>query len=285
VTRLVPKSGRAWFLLLLGLADIVVVTYVLTSGNSPSGSTAPTVPLQRFGTTIAAVPWNRVTGSGTAMVQLQGSTARVTVTTSGLLSGSPHLMHIHGRALGTCPAASAAGLHNGHRSISTGDGIHYYGPALTSLTEYGSTSGDVPTNVNMNLYSAAGAIRYVRTIALAPQVADLIRGGDAVIVVHGIDYNDNHVYDFGALGVSDLDKALPGEATAPALCGPLRATAPGQTTAAAARAHHSQTTTYVAALRSQSAPPLDAAQQQLSLLCHLGLSDAGRRTDSGVRRT
>jgi len=44
--------------------------------------------------------------------------------------------------------------------------------------------------------------------------------------VHGIDYNYNHVYDFKALGVSDPDKTLPGEATAPVLCGPLRR-APG----------------------------------------------------------
>ncbi len=41
-----------------------------------------------------------------------------------------------------------------------------------------------------------------------------------MIVVHGIDYNGNGVYD-NVLDRSELNNALPGEATAPALCGPL----------------------------------------------------------------
>jgi hypothetical protein len=41
-----------------------------------------------------------------------------------------------------------------------------------------------------------------------------------VIVVHGIDYNRNGIYD-GVLERSDLDRSLTGESTAPALCGPL----------------------------------------------------------------
>ena len=46
-----------------------------------------------------------------------------------------------------------------------------------------------------------------------------------MIVVHGIDYNANGIYD-NVLDRSELNSALPGEATAPALCGPL---ASGQT--------------------------------------------------------
>jgi hypothetical protein len=112
---------------------------------------------------------------------------------------------------------------------------------LTSLTQWGSTSGAVPNNIDLNRYSARGNIRYKRTITVSKLVADLIRDRDAVIVVHGIDYNYNHIYDFAALGVSDLDKSLPGEATAPALCGPLR---PVETSAATAES----TPTYVASL-------------------------------------
>jgi hypothetical protein len=115
-----------------------------------------------------------------------------------------------------------ARLHNGHRSISTGDAIRLYGSTLTSFTQWGSTSGAVPTNIDMNRYPASGNIRYRRTMTVSRLVADLVRDRDAVIIVHGIDYNYNHIYDFGALGVSDLDRTLPGEATAPALCGPLR---------------------------------------------------------------
>jgi hypothetical protein len=39
--------------------------------------------------------------------------------------------------------------------------------------------------------------------------------------VHGIDTNNNDVYDFSA-GESDLDPSLPEEATVPAACGLLR---------------------------------------------------------------
>ncbi|MDX6701492.1 MAG: hypothetical protein QOF26_1718, partial [Baekduia sp.] len=51
-------------------------------------------------------------------------------------------------------------------------------------------------------------------------VASYIRKNNAVLVIHGIDYNHNGVYD-GVLERSDLDRSLTGESTAPALCGPL----------------------------------------------------------------
>jgi hypothetical protein len=41
-----------------------------------------------------------------------------------------------------------------------------------------------------------------------------------VIVIHGIDYDGSGIYS-GVLDRSDLDKALPATATAPALCGRL----------------------------------------------------------------
>jgi hypothetical protein len=234
------------------------------------------------------VPTNHVTGSGTATVQLRGDTATVTLNTTGLLDGSPHLAHIHGEGLGTCPTAANARLHNGHLSISTGDAIRLYGPTLTSFTLWGSTDGGVPNNIDMNRYPASGRIRYKRTMTVARLVADLIRDGDAVIVVHGIDYNYNHIYDFAALGVSDLDRTLPGEATAPALCGALHPLPSGQSAAAA------KGTTYVASLRptppiafstatssssglaTSSPTGLAPPPGQLSLLCHLGPSDGGR---------
>jgi hypothetical protein len=65
-------------------------------------------------------------------------------------------------------------------------------------------------------------------VTLPSRVADLVRRHNAVILIHGIDYNDNGVYDSG-LDRSDLARTLPGEATAPALCGALVATAERQT--------------------------------------------------------
>ena len=62
-----------------------------------------------------------------------------------------------------------------------------------------------------------------------------------MIVVHGIDYNHNGIYD-NILDRSELDSSLPGEATAPALCGTLvptkNASVSGGTTYAVTFAPH-----------------------------------------------
>ncbi len=47
--------------------------------------------------------------------------------------------------------------------------------------------------------------------------------------MHGIDYNGNGIYD-NVLDRSELDNALPGEATAPALCGPIASARTASTT-------------------------------------------------------
>jgi hypothetical protein len=67
-----------------------------------------------------------------------------------------------------------------------------------------------------------GHIHYDRHIKTGKRVAAGIRRGDAVVVVHGVDYNGNGKYDFRGGGKSDLDPALPAEATDPAICGVLR---------------------------------------------------------------
>jgi len=246
-------------LVLAGLTGALIGVVVIATSGSSSPTPAP--PVHASAARLAAVPTNHVTGSGTATVRLQGDTATVRLDTIGLLNGSPHLAHIHGLGLGTCPTAANARLHSGHRSISTGDAIRLYGSTLTSFTQWGSTSGAVPTNIDMNRYPASGNIRYTRTVTVSRLVADLIRDRNAVIVVHGIDYDYNHVYDFAALGVSDLDKTLPGEATAPALCGPLR---PQPTKSATAPA----TTTYVASL-TPVVPDPRRGPDRVSLFCDL----------------
>lgn len=249
-------------LLLVGLVGSVIALVV--QGGSGSSSTAP---VQGYATAVAAVPTNRVTGNGTAAVQLRGDTATVTLNTTGLLNGSPHLAHIHGLGRGTCPTASSARLHNGHLSISTGDAIRLYGSTLTSFTEWGSTSGSVPNNIDMNRYPASGNIRYKRTMTVTRLAADLIRDNDAVIIVHGIDYNGNHIYDFGALGVSDLDKTLPGEATAPALCGALHPSVAPQS--ASIQHDHRSPTTYVASLEPETTSPSDQVAHHWSFFCDI----------------
>jgi hypothetical protein len=195
------------------VAAIAIVIIVLSSGKSLAGLKADAA--------LAAVPDNHVTGNGTVSLTLHGDVATVKVDTHGLLNGKPHLMHIHAGGKGVCPPASAARLHDGHLAISTKNGIPYYGKPVATLSEFGSTSGDLPNNVNFGAAPMTGNIAYQRTITLTKPAARLVRIGDAVVVVHGIDYNRNLRYD-DVLGLSDLDKTFAGESTAPALCGPLR---------------------------------------------------------------
>jgi hypothetical protein len=167
------------------------------------------------------VPTNHVTGTGTASLSLKGDVATVRVTTVGLLDGSPHLMHIHAGGMGLCPPASAARLHNGHLAISTGNGIKYYGPPLVSLTLRGDTSAR--SNLAFPRYPSTGAITYQRVVRVGSVVAKLIRANNAVVVIHGIDYDNSGTYD-EVLGPSDLASQFTGDSTAPALCGHLVAT-------------------------------------------------------------
>jgi hypothetical protein len=161
-THLVRKY--AWLGLLLVVVGAIAVDAHILFGSGKS-NTSSAGSLQPFAVAAAPVPTNRVTGTGSATVQLRGDLATVTLRTSGLLGGSPHLMHIHAKGLGTCPPASAARIHNGHRAISTADGLRYYGRPLSSLTLWGSTSGNVPTNINMNVYPSGFALSALRTAA------------------------------------------------------------------------------------------------------------------------
>jgi hypothetical protein len=90
---------------------------------------------------------------------------------------------------------------------------------VTALTTRGSTDPD-RSLLAFSRYPNVGNIRYERKINVGPVVASYIRKDNAVVVVHGIDYNRNGLYD-GTLDRSDLNRSLPGESTAPALCGVL----------------------------------------------------------------
>jgi predicted Ser/Thr protein kinase len=249
--------------LLLVVVGVVAAVIALTSGGS-SGGTG-----QKFEAAARPVPLNHVTGSGTATVFLRGNVATVTVDASGLLNGSPHLMHIHAFGQGICPTAAAGRRYNGHVAISTTDGLKFYGPPVVSLT----TSGDATAGSHLafSRSPSTGHIRYERSITIPPQVSQAIRNGNAVIVVHGIDYNGNGVYD-NVLNRSELDSSVPQEATAPALCGPLFNTQ----VAAAPRPRGSRGAIYAASLQVDRPAPGESLAKFL-LLCHL----AGIATGAG----
>jgi hypothetical protein len=252
---------------LLALVVIVAaVVVVIVSGSN--GSSPPAG--KPFASAARPVPTNRVTGSGSATVVLRGYTVTATVQVHGLIN-QPHAMHIHAGGVGLCPPASAARLHNGHLTISTGNGIKFYGPPQVSLT----TSGDISPKsiVDFSRYPSTGNFNYHRAFTVPPGVAAAIRAGNAVFVVHGINYDSTGFYD-DFLGPSDLDSRLPGEATAPALCGPLV----GTQTAAAAGPGRSVATTYAVVLR-RAVVPAATLGTSFALLCHLLAADAAIASD------
>jgi serine/threonine protein kinase len=249
-----PPKKRPLVPILAGLALIIVAVIVVIVVSS-GGSSKP--PGQPFSASLQPVPTNRVTGDGSATIHLNGDVLSASVDTNGLLNGQPHALHIHAGGKGICPPASAARLHRGHRTISTLDGISYYGQPQVSLTTKGDTS--VNSIVDFNRYPKVGDIRYSRgDITVAPGVAQAIRAGDAVVVVHGIDYDHNGLYD-NILDRSDLKSSLPGESTAPALCGTLKS---------AASASVEGGTTYTVVLH-RTALAADEPGSNLALLCHL----------------
>jgi hypothetical protein len=227
-------GGRRWrtaAIALIVLAIVAIPVAVFTLGSSDSGSNAssssgngsasaakppPGVPL---GSDLAPVPTNHVDGVGDAEVHLDGTLATVTVHTTGLLNPAAHAMHIHAGARGVCPPGTAAREHGGHLAISTTNGIPWYGKPVTALTTRGDTS---PKSIlAFKRYPHTGDISYTRKIRVSKVVAAEIRTNNAVIIVHGIDWNRNGIYDNSALDRSDLSRSLPGEITAPALCGSL----------------------------------------------------------------
>ncbi|WP_326682078.1 hypothetical protein [Streptomyces sp. NBC_01237] len=181
-------------------------------GSDHSGSEA-------FSTTLNPVPTNNVTGSGTARIHLEGNKATVTVDVKGLLGGVPHAQHIHIDGQGRCPTAADAGVHNGKKSMSTSDGMKAYGMIGTSLT---TTGDNTPTSaLAVDRFPMGSAFHYERTQTVTDDVAKSIRANNAVIVVHGIDYDGSGKFT-NVLGVSELDPKLPQVATSPALCGVMR---------------------------------------------------------------
>lgn len=167
---------------------------------------------------LTPVPLNGSSGSGTAMVTLNGSTLDATVSAQGLVPGVPHAQHIHfgAQAAGECPTAAADT--DGDGNINTSEGAPAYGPVQVSLTTSGDTSAK--STLAVDRFPTGDTVNYSRSgIPVASDVAQGIADGKAVVVIHGVDYNGNNKYDGSEK--SDLDPSLPTEASDPALCGVL----------------------------------------------------------------
>lgn len=170
---------------------------------------------------LKPVDGNGVNGSGTAMVRVSGTMITVTMAASGLLPDQPHAAHIHFGASARHECPTLAEDTNGDGHLTTTEGVPAYGPVVVSLTKTGDTSAKSALAVDRFSTAPGGSISYERgSINVAPEVATAIADGKAVIVVHGVDYNKDGKYS-GTVK-SDLNPALPTEATDPALCGALR---------------------------------------------------------------
>ena len=173
-------------------------------------------------------------GTATATVRNQ-KIQHVAVHAHGLTPNAPHAQHIHygEQALNECPTLAQDSNDDGR--VNTVEGVPAYGPVVVSLTTNGDTTPASFLDVARFPVSANGSYDYSRADltftrvagtgysgggGTAKQIADAVRDGEGVLVIHGVDYNGNGIYDFGA-GASELDSSLPAEATDPAACGVL----------------------------------------------------------------
>lgn len=168
------------------------------------------------------LPLNNSGARGRAEVDSRHRRLDVDVDVRGVLAKSPHAMHIHfGKtARHECPTVAQDDA-NGDVRLTTSEGAPAYGPVRVSFTTRGRTGAGSVLAVNRFPTAPMGQIHYDRNIRTGSKVARAVRRGDAVVVVHGVDYNGNGKYDFRGAGKSDLDPALPAEATDPAACGVL----------------------------------------------------------------
>ena len=161
-----------------------------------------------------------VTGRG--VITVDGQRLRVSYDATKLAPGLPHAAHVHygEEARHECP--TVADDANGDFRLNVAEGLPEYGGIVKSLTTRGDTSPASALAVDRFPTAPEGNVHYSRLMTTTKAVARAIRHGEGVLVVHGVDYNNNGKYDFDGAGASELDPALPGEATDPAVCGVLR---------------------------------------------------------------
>jgi hypothetical protein len=211
-----PVTRRGWTALAaLGAAAIVALPLaaVATGSRDVSGELHP-VPHK-----ASVVGGSHVRGH--VFIDVDGSKVKVRVVAHNLAPNLVHAQHIHGVGSMECPSKSDR---NDMGFISTSDGLPAYGGIQVSLTTRGDTSAASGLAVNrFPVADAHGDLRYERTFTIGKNFPAAVARNlkDFQVVVHGIDANHNHMYDFNSLGISDLDPSLPQEATIPASCGTL----------------------------------------------------------------
>jgi hypothetical protein len=179
--------------------------------------------------------------SGKAIAVVRGETIRaIGIRARGLTPDAPHAQHIHygEQAMNECPTLALD--ENGDGRLNTVEGVPAYGPVVVSLNTSGDTTPASFLDVSRFPVSKDGSYSYLRTnirftdvagtgypgaegLGTAAQIAEAIRDGEGVVVIHGNDYDGNGTYNLSdPEGASELDPTLPAEATDPVACGVLR---------------------------------------------------------------
>ncbi|TFD69724.1 hypothetical protein [Cryobacterium ruanii] len=224
--------------LVLGLSAAAVIAVSL--GAAPASAHVPKSVRGNVVLTANLTELNDSGASGRAFAVVRGETIRaIGIRARGLTPDAPHAQHIHygEQAMNECPTLALDS--NGDGRLNTVEGVPAYGPVVVSLNTSGDTSPASFLDVSRFPVSKNGSYSYLRTnirftdvagtgypgaegLGTAAQIAEAIRDGEGVVVIHGNDYDGNGTYNLSdPEGASELDPTLPAEATDPVACGVL----------------------------------------------------------------
>ncbi len=225
--------------LALGASAAVMATVVMGTAPAMASNGRGAEKTVTLHATLTALNGSGASGTATAVVRNQ-LIRHIEVHAEGLTPEAPHAQHIHygEQAMNECPTLALDSNADGR--INTVEGVPAYGPVVVSLNTTGDTTPASFLDVGRFPVSQDGSYDYSRSnieftdvagtgypgadgTGTARQIADAIRAGEGVLVIHGVDYDGNGIYSFSdPEGGSELDPSLPAEATDPAACGVLR---------------------------------------------------------------
>ena len=224
--------------LVLGASAAALIAVSL--GAAPASAEVPKSVRGNVVLTAHLTELNGSGASGKAFAVVHGETIKTMgVRARGLSPDAPHAQHIHygQQAMNECPTLALD--KNGDGRLNTVEGVPAYGPVVVSLNTSGDTTPASFLDVSRFPVSKNGSYNYLRTNisftdvagtgypgaegrGTSAQIAEAIRDGEGVVVIHGNDYDGNGTYNFSdPEGASELDPALPAEATDPVACGVL----------------------------------------------------------------
>jgi hypothetical protein len=224
--------------LVLSVSAAAVIAVSL--GAAPASAHVPKSVRGNVVLTANLTELNDSGASGKAIAVVRGETIRaIGIRARGLTPDAPHAQHIHygEQAMNECPTLALDSSGDGR--LNTVEGVPAYGPVVVSLNTSGDTTPASFLDVSRFPVSKNGSYSYLRTnisftdvagtgypgaegLGTAAQIAEAIRDGEGVVVIHGNDYDGNGTYNLSdPEGASELDPTLPAEATDPVACGVL----------------------------------------------------------------